>query len=56
LRVFVLAHLATCLIIISAAPLLWRGDWRAYPTLAGILPCVVAAGLDAWVLLIEINR
>jgi hypothetical protein len=57
LRVFILAHLATWLIIISAAVLLWRGSWTGlYGCPAGILLWFIAAGMNAWVLLIEINR
>jgi hypothetical protein len=57
LRVFALAHVSTWLVGLSAAGLLWRNDWLAlYMLPAGILLAFITAGLNAWVLLIEINR
>jgi hypothetical protein len=40
-----------------AALLLWRGDWtRLYVVPPGLLLCFITAGMNASVLLIEINR
>ncbi len=57
LRMFILSHVATWLIIAAAATLLWRGDWNGlYVLPAGMLLSFITSGMNAWVLLIEINR
>jgi hypothetical protein len=57
LRAFVLAHISIWLVVLSAALLLERNDWLGLFVLpAGILLAFITAGLNAWVLLIEINR
>ena len=57
LRAFVLSHTAVWLIIVASLVLVWRGDWIGlYLFPAGFLLCFLTAGMNAWVLLIEINR
>jgi modulator of FtsH protease len=57
LRMFILSHVATWFIIVAAATLLWRGDWIGlYVLPAGMLLSFITSGMNAWVLLIEINR
>jgi modulator of FtsH protease len=57
LRMFILSHVATWFVIAAAATLLWRGDWIGlYVLPAGMLLSFITSGMNAWVLLIEINR
>ncbi len=57
LRVFVSSHVATWFVIAAAGTLLWRGDWGGlYLLPAGLLLAFITSGMNAWVLLIEINR
>jgi modulator of FtsH protease len=50
-------RLAVAMITLSGAVLLWRGDGAGlYLLPPGILLTFLAAGANAWVLLIEINR
>lgn len=57
LRAFVLAHISIWLVVLSAALLVERNDWLGLFVLpAGILLAFITAGLNSWVLLIEINR
>jgi modulator of FtsH protease len=57
LRAFVLSHVAAWIVIAAGAILLVRGDWYGlYVLPLGVLFCFVTAGVNAWVLLIEINR
>jgi hypothetical protein len=57
LRVFVLSHVAALLVIAAAVTLLWRNDWGGlYVLPAGLLLAFITSGMNAWVLLIEINR
>jgi hypothetical protein len=57
LRAFMTAHVATWFVIAAGAVLLWRGDWDGlYLLPAGLLLAFITAGINAWVLLIEINR
>lgn len=50
-------RLAVTLIVLAGLLLLWRGDAAGmYLLLPGILFSFIAAGANAWVLLIEINR
>jgi hypothetical protein len=56
-RMVGLNRLAVGLIATAGAVLLWRGDGAGlYLLPPGILLSIVAAGANAWVLLIEINR
>lgn len=42
---------------IFGALLLWPGDWTGlYVVPPGLLLCFITAGMNAWVLLIEIDR
>jgi modulator of FtsH protease len=57
LRVFVSSHVAALFVIAAAVTLLWRNDWSGlYVLPAGLLLAFITSGMNAWVLLIEINR
>ena len=57
LRAFIAAHLATWFVVAAAGTLLWRGDWDGlYLLPPGLLLAFIMSGINAWVLLIEINR
>jgi hypothetical protein len=52
-----LNRIAVSIIAVSGAVLLWRADLDGlYVLPVGILVIFVASGINAWVLLIEINR
>jgi hypothetical protein len=52
-----LTQLAAWLYVLGALLLIVRGDWAGiYAFAPGTLLCFMVAGLNAWVLLIEINR
>ena len=56
-RMVLINRLATLLIAIAGLLLIWRNDVAGFYVLApGILLSFIAAGLNAWVLLIEIHR
>ena len=56
-KMVALDRLAVALIALAGVGLLWRGDGAGlYLLPPGILLSFVAAGANAWVLLIEINR
>jgi hypothetical protein len=49
-------RVAVGLVALAGAVLAWRGDAGAYLLALGIVLTFGAAGANAWVLLIEINR
>jgi cation transport ATPase len=56
-RMVRLNRIAVSIIAVSGAVLLWRADLDGlYVLPVGILVIFVASGINAWVLLIEINR
>jgi cation transport ATPase len=57
MRMVTLNRVALAMVCLAGAVLLWRGDGVGmYFLPAGILLTFLAAGANAWVLLIEINR
>jgi hypothetical protein len=57
LRTIMLEQGAVGLFVLAGLALAWRGDWAGlYLLVPAILLAFAAAGLHAWVLLIEINR
>jgi hypothetical protein len=56
-RMILINRLAVLVIAAAGAVLIWRGDLEGlYLLPVGILMIFVAVGINAWVLLIEINR
>jgi modulator of FtsH protease len=56
-RVVALNRVAVAIIALAGAALIWRGDAAGmYLLPPGILLSFLAAGVNSWVLLIEINR
>jgi hypothetical protein len=56
-RVIALGWLADAIVTLAGLALIWRNDpLGAYGLAAGILMLFTVAGVNAWVLLIEINR
>ncbi len=52
-----LNRLSLAMVALAGLILAWRADWTGlYLLAAGILLIFLAAGLSAWVLLVEINR
>ena len=57
LRVVMLGQIAVWLVVAAGVTLAWRNDWVGiYLLAADILLSFITAGVNAWVLLIEINR
>ena len=52
----VLNQVATLLLVVSGVLVLTLGESGLYWLVPGFICCILAAFLDAWVLLIEINR
>jgi hypothetical protein len=56
-RMIFINRIAMLMVAISGAVLVWRGDLTGlYLLPVGILMIFTAVGINAWVLLIEINR
>jgi hypothetical protein len=56
-RMIIINRIAVLMVAIAGAALVWRGDLEGlYLLPVGILMIFTAVGINAWVLLIEINR